>query len=197
MENDAEWQSDARDIVAQVACSGEDRPIAGLIGIVVDEGADRSRPCLTMLVSGPGGALEAAFIIRHALAECGLNAAVAIRTVRHGTAGVVKVPFLPEAYVGRSGCGFGIDWKLWSRLAPADPVYHWATASLIWCDCVISATQRVREKASLMIDDVYFDFLRTVPFMSQDDATFSLFGGPFAHLMQKEPHEFLFGSSVV
>ena len=192
LEDEAKWQSKVADAVAHVARPVEDQPVAGFIGAIVDEDADRSRPCLTMMVSGPGGSLEASMIFRYAFAEYGVNTAVAIRTVRGGTAGVVKVPFLPEAYIASGHSSFGIDWKMWFRLAAENPKAHWGSACLIWCDSVIAAVEKLQEKAGLMIDDVYFDFLRMVPFMSQDEATFSLFGGPFAHLMQKEPHEFLF-----
>jgi hypothetical protein len=192
LEEEAKWQRKVPDIVAQVFRSVEDQPVAGLIGAIVDEDADHSRPCLTMMVSGPGGSLEASLIFRYALAEYGVNTAVAIRTVGDEDAGVVKVPFLPEAYVASGHSSFGIDWKMWFQLAAQNPKAHWAAACLIWCDSVIAAVGKLQEQAPLMIENVYFDFLRTVPFMSQDDATFYLLGGPVAHLMRKEPYEFLF-----
>jgi hypothetical protein len=81
LEDEAEWQSKVAGAVAHVVRPVEDQPVAGFIGAIVDDDTDRSRPCLTMMVSGPGGSLEASMIFRYAVAEYGVNIAVAIPLV--------------------------------------------------------------------------------------------------------------------
>jgi hypothetical protein len=63
-----------------------------------------------MMVSGPGGSLEASLIFQYALAQYGVNTAVAIRT------GVVKVPFIPEAYVASGHSSFALPFGLFFQV---------------------------------------------------------------------------------
>ena len=189
------WGARAMELLAD-AC-GSDEPFAGCVGIVVEPEDERSRPCLTMVVTGPGGALQAAMIIKQALGDNGITAGVAVRTVRKGTAGVVKVLFLPELYLPLGDSRFGIDWPLWSRLAAQSPAENWASASLIWSDFVIRAAHNVKEAASLIVDQVYFDFMRVVPISSKLSAAALLSSKPslnslLTRLWCAEPHSFLF-----
>ena len=135
--NEQFWEPKASELLLHVL--GSDREAAGLIGIIVDENEADSCPCLTMLVSGPNGAIQAAQVIKQALSDCGLNNAIVIRTVREGAAGVIKIPFHPEIYHLFGNAGFGVDWKMWAKLGAADPEFNWSAATLIWCDSVISA----------------------------------------------------------
>lgn len=72
---------------------GVDVPIAGCIGLVTNHDDDHSRPCLTLLVDGPGGAREACNIIYQALLDAGVSAIMARRTIREDAVGVIKVLF--------------------------------------------------------------------------------------------------------
>lgn len=188
---DSQW-ADKADQTLQDLC-GPDRPIAGCVGVIVDEQDALSRPCLTIMVSGPGGSLEAAMIIREALMDCGLNAGVAIRTVRNDAAGVVKVPFLPELYLYAGHNSFGINWALWSKLASANPAIEWACAELLWCDAVIAAAINVQRESSLLIDGIYFDFMRVIP-LGNNTLTTKLLEGDISvkSLINTNPHEYLF-----
>jgi hypothetical protein len=65
---------------------------------------------------------------------------------------------MPEIY-SLFGCkAFGIDWKNWKCFFDHNKELEWGTASLIWCDNLIEAVLKVRENASLMIDEIFFDF---------------------------------------
>ena len=185
------WESRALDLISKVCAS--DRPIAGCVAIVVDPDDEKSRPCLTMLVSGPGGAKEATMIIRQALANQGLTVGVAIRTIRSETVGVVKVPFIPEMYLQSDFNSFGVDWRLWSKLTGGNAILEWNSAALLWCDCVIAAVTKVKEKAPFMVDSTYFDFVRLVPLGTQNSIVkFDQTQTNLAELMRLFPHEFLF-----
>ncbi len=190
-EEEETWEPKALNALASVCRL--DNPVAGCVGIVVDRHEHCSRPCLTVMVSGPGGALESAKIVRQALADYGLNAGVAFRAVRQGTAGVVKIPFLPELYLLAGHNSFGIDWNLWSKLAPQSPAAEWASATLLWCDSVIAAVEKLRKSAPLMIDGTYFDFMRLVPLSAKILAQDLILGEQsLADLMRCDPHEFMF-----
>lgn len=144
-----------------------DDPVAGLIGLVLDETYQNTRPCLTLMVSGPGGCVEAVMAIRLELAKRGVNSGVFVRTVRQGTTGILKVCFMPEfSLLPGVPQGFGLDWKLWRSLAPRNPAAEWATAALIWCDVVAAAADSIKQDLPLMVDGMYFDFMGVAPFFS-------------------------------
>jgi len=191
LEDAAYWEPRVAELIAE-AC-GTEMPITGCIGVVVDEHDSQSRPCLTMLVSGPGGAQEAAMILRKALVDQGVGAGIAIRTVRNEAAGVVKVPFLPELYLEAGHDSYGLDWALWQKLAVRDSALEWSSAALYWCDCVVAAAREVQEYAPLIVDETYFDFMRVVPIGSHcPEVELDPQNPKFAKLMNRLPHQFLF-----
>jgi hypothetical protein len=171
-----------------------DDPVSGLIGLVLDETHQNTRPCLTLMVSGPGGSVEAVMAIRLELANRGVNSGVFIRTVRQGTTGILKVCFMPEfSLLPGVPPGFGLDWKLWRSLAPRNPAAEWATAALIWCDVVAAVAGSIKQDLPLMVDGMYFDFMSVVPIFS---------GNPFQQFdenpyllvdqLNAPPHTFMF-----
>lgn len=192
---DDDWEPRAISLLVDVC--GADDPIAGCVGLVVDEVASPSRPTLTLMVSGPGGGLDAAMIVRQSLADMGLNAGIAFRTSSQGAAGVVKIPFLPELYLQAGHNSFSIDWKMWSAIAQRNPPREWSTAALFWCDAVIAGVERLRDTVPMMIDDVFFDFMRVVPLGDTVSAkSLILSGSSLAELMKAVPHEFMFRTSL-
>ena len=190
-ENEDVWESKALERYEAV-CRSE-QPIAGCIGILAAPGDELARPVLTLLVSGPRGGVDAAETIRLALADVGLNAGVAFRAIKSREVGVVKVPFLPELYLLTGHNSFGINWKLWDKLASLDSESEWSSVLLLWCDAVIAGAERVREDAPLMVDHIYFDFMRTVPLgVHPKTGKEYLSCGSLRELMRRKPSKFLF-----
>ncbi len=185
------WVSKALDLLA-IVC-GDEEVIAGCLGYVVRKSDRNARPTLTLMVSGPGGGREAAMMIRSELGALGLSAGVMPRTVREGSVGVVKIPFMPELYLLAGHSSYSVNWKLWRDLAKNDPSAGWATAALLWCDSVIGAVEKLRQKLPLMVDEVYFDFMRLVPLGEELTPSELLAGDPeFSELIDQPPYSFLF-----
>lgn len=173
----------------------ENEMIDGCIGLVSPTSAPTARPCLTLLVSGPGGGAEAAMLIRQALPEWGVSAGVAIRTVRSGSVGVVKIPFMPELYLKVKHPCFGLRWDVWRCLAEHSPSYEWGSACLLWCNAVVQSVHTLSERVGLMLDEVYFDTMHTVPLSLQ--ATRDAIASRRANiglLLRSAPESFLFGA---
>lgn len=183
----------ARQLIWRV-CGG-DEVEDGCIGLVTDIDDPWSRPCLTLLVTGPGGGAEAAMMVRSTLPQWNVNAGIAIRTIREGNVGVVKVPFLPELYLKVAHPCFGIRWDLWRALASHSASYEWNSSCLLWCNSVIECVGGLSLKAGLMIDDVYFDAMRVVPLSHEKiRAEIESEGVNIGNMLQSSPHAFLFGS---
>ena len=140
---------------------GGDTPIAALAGVIVNGGDSVGRPSLTLMVSGPGGAREAATMIAYALMKKGLNSGVCIRTVRDDSSGVVKLVFAPELVLASGATrGFGIDWSIWKTFAKNHPELEWHRACLVWCDQVAAVVDGLLKDVPLMVDQVFFDYIR-------------------------------------
>lgn len=140
---------------------GGETPVAALAGVIVHDLDDLGRPCLTLMVSGPGGAREAAMMIAHALAEKGLNGGICMRTVRNDSSGVIKLTFAPELMLASGATkSYGIDWNIWKAFARENAELEWHRACLIWCDQVAAAVDGLLKDVPLMVDQVLFDYIR-------------------------------------
>lgn len=172
----------------------DDVPIAGMVGLVRDGSYENLRPCLTFIVSGPNGGIEAAMMVNHLAAKHGMNFGGIIRDVRQDSAGVVKFWFSPEiAKLANVKAGFGIDWNIWPIFAKQQPEMEWGTACLAWCDFAAAAAEQIRDEIPLMVDQIYFDFISVVPICPQNSAD-SLLGNPAGLLeqMDRKPFEWLY-----
>ncbi len=143
------------------AC-GADTPIAGLAAVMSDEEDPIARPLLTIVTSGPGGGIESAQIIQTALNDIVPLFAVAVRSIRDNQSGIIKIIFMPEIYSEFECQAYGIDWKKWKISCEENSELEWGTSCLIWCDNLISAILKAQEQARLMVDEIYFDFCRSV-----------------------------------
>jgi len=147
-------------------CQGT-MPVNGLVGVLSDyDDSSAMRPGVTLMTSGPGGGVESALMILKGLNDELQVAGVATRPVRDDAAGVVKIIFAPELYLDAAHSSYGINWSRWKRFSEHDPVGEWGTTALTWCDEIARAVCAIREKASLMIDQVHFDFYKAVCFSS-------------------------------
>jgi len=174
---------------------GNETPIAVLAGVIVDEFDPFGRPCLTLMVSGPGGAEEAAMIIADALADKGLNSGVCIRTVRSGSSGVVKLVFSPELILASGTTkGYGVDWDIWKAFAQGNPELEWNRACLMWCDQVAAAVGGLLKDVPLMVDQVFFDYMRAAVLFPGDSLKAALEDPDvLIDMVNSYPYECMFG----
>ena len=194
MDDAAELDAEVREVLAQVCGGNEDQVVDGCIGLVMDPYDVRARPCLTLLVSGPGGGAEAAMVVGRSLAGYHVNAGVAVRAIRDGRVGVVKIPFLPETYLKIGHPSYGIHWNVWEILARHVPSYEWGRGCLLWCSTVIQAVLDLKNTADLMVDDVYFDYMRIIPLSAQQmrSRVFNTELSIGKALFYADPHDFMF-----
>ena len=174
---------------------GGETPVAALAGVIVHNLDDLGRPCLTLMVSGPGGAREAAMMIAHALAEKGLNGGICMRTVRNNSSGVIKLTFAPELMLASGATkSYGIDWSIWEAFARENAELEWRRACLIWCDQVAAAVDGLLKDVPLMVDQVFFDYIRAAVLFPGDSLEAALEDPDvLADMVNSYPYKRMFG----
>jgi len=137
------------------------------------------RPMLTMIVSSPVGGADIAEFIYMNFANHLQDVTMAVRTIRNGTATVLKIGFFPEIYSMLGISTLAIDWDTWWDHYEGTDLDAMNTAILIWIDNV-SAVLRdllgelVIPSMQLLCEAIFFDYCQSAAFVGRDALQFAM-----------------------